>query len=220
MTMQESLNRRIRTRMAKTRKKYSSARRALPPADAEPDWAHPPQHGDEQVRERTGRTWNQWCEVIDAGPGRSAGHTAIATFLEQDYDVDPWWAQAVTVGYERITGRRAVNQRADGTFEAGVSRTLPMDGTALRAGLLDESDRADLLGGMATTLRSKPTSKSVRLGVEEGVVLFSFDQRSDHKVRVTVTHSKLPEAADVEHWKAFWGEWLRALQEEADDDGA
>ncbi|MGC0142600.1 DUF4287 domain-containing protein [Pseudactinotalea sp. Z1732] len=219
MTKQEPFPRRVRERMAKTGQKHGAARRRLPPAAGEPGWVHQPQHSDEQVVERTGRTWNQWREVIDAGPGRGAAHAAIATFLEQDHEISGWWAQAVTVGYERITGIRAAHQRADGSFEAGVSRTLPLDGTALRAGLLDESDRADLLGGLASALRSKPTSKAVRLGVDEGVVLFTFDPRPDGQVRVSVTHSNLPGPAAVAHWKAFWGEWLQALHEEAGDDG-
>ncbi|MGC0250711.1 DUF4287 domain-containing protein [Pseudactinotalea sp. Z1748] len=219
MTKQESFTRRVRERMAKTGEVSGAARRRLSPAAGEPGWVHPPQQSDEQVVERTGRTWNQWREVIDAGPGRDAGHAAIATFLEQNHEIGGWWAQAVTVGYERITGIRAPHQRADGTFEAGVSRTLPLAGTALRAGLLDESGRADLLGGLASTLRSRPTSTAVRLGVDEGVVLFTFDPRPDGQVRVTVTHSNLAGPAAVEHWRAFWGEWLQALHEAADDDG-
>ena len=47
----------------------------------------------------------------------------------------------------------------------------------------------------------------------------AIDAGPDGKVRVSITHSKLTEPAAVEHWKAFWGEWLQALQEEADDDG-
>ena len=42
----------------------------------------------------------------------------------EKYKVPGWWAQTVTVGYERIKGLRAVGQRRDGTFEANKSRTF------------------------------------------------------------------------------------------------
>lgn len=60
----------------------------------------------------------------------------------------------------------------------------------------------------------------MRLALDEGVVLFTLDPRPDGKVRVTVTHSNLTGPAAVERWKAFWGQWLQALPEDAVDDEA
>ena len=54
------------------------------------------------IRQNTGRGWDDWCDVIDAWPGRVDGHTAIATYVREDLGIGPWWGQGVTVGYERL----------------------------------------------------------------------------------------------------------------------
>jgi uncharacterized protein YndB with AHSA1/START domain len=51
-------------------------------------------------------------------------HKTIAKHLQDDLGVDPWWAQAVTVRYEQERGLRVVGERADGTFEFAVQRTI------------------------------------------------------------------------------------------------
>ncbi|MDP3207830.1 MAG: DUF4287 domain-containing protein, partial [Rhodoglobus sp.] len=101
MTTQEKFKRRIRERMLKTGEKYGAARRALlvpDPAAAASGWVAQPMQTTEVIVASTGREWNDWVALIDAGPGREAGHTAIATWLRDELDVDPWWAQAVTIG--------------------------------------------------------------------------------------------------------------------------
>jgi hypothetical protein len=220
MTTQESFKHRIRARMAKTGERYSAARRALL-AKAEPPagrrgWVSDPDTADTAIRERTGRGWDEWVGVIDAGPGREAGHTAIARWLVREHGVDGWWAQNVTVGYERITGLRLPGQMADGTFRASRSRTLDASVDQLRRLLLDDEDRTALFPGMVATLRSRPSTKALRVGLADpggeahGVVLFSFDPAGE-RVRLTVTHDKLPTAAAAAVWKEFWGDWLDAL---------
>ena len=38
------------------------------------------------------------------------------------------------------------------------------------------------------------------------------------RTKVTVGHTKLPDADDVPLWKQFWGDWLDALDEALRDD--
>lgn len=216
MTKNENFKQRIRERMAKTGERYTAARRSL--IDQTPSlrhrvWVSDPEFTDDVIRTNTGRGWDEWCDIIDAGPGRSAGHTAIATFIREDLGVDAWWAQAVTVSYERITGLRLPNQRADGTFAADKTKTISFDAERLRAMLLDDEDRADLFGGEETELRSKPTSKSLRIRIGPGVALFAIEAKADGRTKVTVSHERLPEVADVSEWKFYWSEWLTALDE-------
>lgn len=176
-------------------------------------WVADPGTDVEVVRERTGRDWDQWRALIDAWSGHADGHTAVARWLEQEHGVDGWWAQQVTVGWERITGRRLPNQLADGTFTAGRSATRSLDADALRSRLLDDPGRAALFPEMATELRSRPTSKNVRLGLPEGVAELSLATKPDGRVTVTVQHQKLPSPESVTRWKAFWGDWLAGLPE-------
>lgn len=217
MTSQESFKRRIRERMAATGERYGAARRVLLEQATSRrggrPWVSEPENDDAAVRAATGRGWDEWCDLIDAWPGHDDGHTAIATHLREDLGVDGWWAQAVTVGYERITGRRLPHQMADGTFTAGRSRTVGVDADLLRSLLLDEDGRAALFGGLPTELRSRPTAKAIRFALGPGVALVDLQPKADGRTRVSVAHERLPEAGDVGHWKAFWGDWLEALDE-------
>jgi hypothetical protein len=217
MTRNESFKRRIRARMAETGERYGAARRVLierAARDAGRTWADDPGHSDEAIRAATGRTWDEWADLIDAWPGRDDGHGAIAGFVRDDHGVEGWWAQTVTVGYERITGRRRRHQRPDGTYETSTSRTIVGDAGALRELLLDEDARADLFPGLTTQLRSRPTTRDVRLGIDGGTVLFHLEPHPDgRRVRATVAHGKLTDPDEVPRWKAFWVDWLEALDD-------
>lgn len=218
MTRNESFKRRVRERMAHTGEKYNAARRVLiaqAAARSDRGWAADPEHTDEVVRHSTGRGWDEWRDLIDAWPGHTDGHGAVAAWLEEEHGVPGWWAQSVTVGWERITGRRLPHQVADGTFTANRSATITTDATALRGLMLDADGRATLFPGDGeVTLRSRPASKNVRLGMGDGVAeVHIAPGRDDGRVTITIAHTKLGSPDEVAHWKAFWGDWLTALDE-------
>ncbi|MFW2513717.1 DUF4287 domain-containing protein [Demequina sp. SO4-13] len=221
MTTQESFKKRVRTRMAKTGEKYSAARRALLPppssANASAGWVSQPESTDEQVSKATGRTWDEWVAVIDAGPGRDATHTEIAAWLNEHTDIGGWWAQGVTVGYERITGKRLPGQMPDGTFTISRSRTIATPPDALKALIEDDQSRAALLPDVVATRTSKPGVKSPRYALTDakdgaalGSVLFNFD-RATTGTRLTVSHERIATYAATEPWKEFWAQWLTEL---------
>jgi len=72
------------------------------------------------IAARTGRTWAEWVVTLDGAGARDLSHTAIADLVHGRFGVDDWWAQSVTVGYERLTGKRANLQKADG-FAAQIT---------------------------------------------------------------------------------------------------
>ena len=51
-------------------------------------WAAEPVQTDDAILQNTGHAWEQWADLIDAGPGREAGHTAIATWVHAEHGVD------------------------------------------------------------------------------------------------------------------------------------
>ncbi|WP_220224447.1 DUF4287 domain-containing protein [Microbacterium sp. JB110] len=216
MTTQESFKKRIRARMAKTGERYSAARRALIEQTQGPAaWVSQPEASEEAIRKSTGHGWDEWVALVDAGPGRDAGHTAIATWVRDEHGVGSWWAQSVTVGYERITGIRLPGEMTDGTFTVSRTRVLDLDAADFRAALLDDARRGELIPDVATTLRSKSTAKSLRFDAAHddepvGIVAFALDPAKD-RVRLTVTHEKLPTPDDGELWKARWADWLAGL---------
>ena len=68
-----------------------------------------------------------------------------------------WWAQAVTVCYERIKGLRAVGQRRDGSFEANKSRTFSVPLVRLYRAFHDARTRAQAVrAAMALGLVPQP----------------------------------------------------------------
>ncbi|WP_207453637.1 hypothetical protein [Desertivibrio insolitus] len=224
MTTQEAFKRRIRERMSKTGEKYGAARRALLTPRIEPStprrrvWVAEPQVPDESVRAATGHGWDEWADLIEAGPGREAGHPAIAAWVHEAHAVDLWWCQAVTVGYERIAGLRLPGQMPDGTFSVSRSRVVSIDSDALKALLLDDASRADLLPGFGTTLRSKPTSKWPRFGLARdgepvGILTFTFDRTPAGRTRLVLTHEKIASPEEAELWKQYWSDWLAAAGE-------
>jgi hypothetical protein len=220
MTTNERFKKQVRARMAKTGEKYGAARRALlerrpeTPAGLPHEgrvWASPPEVPDSSVIENTGRSWNDWCDLLDADPVAADGHAAVAAWLAAEHGLDGWWSQAVTIGWERITGRRVPGQLSDGTFAANKSKTMSGDADALRAILLDDETRADLFLGIDSDLRSKPTTKVLRLAMAQGVALLSLDDRGDGRMRVGIQHTDLPDLAARANWGDYWAAWLDDL---------
>jgi hypothetical protein len=216
MTRNESFKRRIRERMTTTGERYVEARRVLIQQAAARDdrrRVSEPEQTDAVIQDATGRSWDVWVALIEAWPGNRDGHAAVATWLQDEHEVPGWWAQTVTVGWERITGRRLPHQVADGTFTAGKSATIMVDTEVLRDLLLDEDGRDTLFPGMSPELRSRPTSKNVRIGLGGGVAEIDIAPKGDGRARITVAHAKLTSPDDVTAWKQFWGDWLAALDE-------
>lgn len=224
MTAQESLKKRIRARMAKTGERYTAARAALleqpAPQPSHSNWAATPPHSETAIRENTGHSWDEWVALIDAGPGREAGHTAIATWVVEEHGIGGWWAQGVTVGYERITGLRLPGQMKDGTFTVAKTKKLDLDGTEFRELLNDDDARSSLLPGLTSQLRSKPTTKAPKFSIADaetgddlGILQFRVDPAASG-CKLVVTHEKLPDPDSAETWKQYWADWLEALADQ------
>ena len=74
--------------------------------------------------------------MLDGLGAAKMRHREIAALVSRKFKIGDWWSQSVTVGYERIKGRRAIGQRLDGRYEAGKSRTfgVPVDDALRRLG--------------------------------------------------------------------------------------
>src|SRR5262249_3717987 len=99
----------IRQRMKKTGESYTAARaqviskiRVNKPASRTMDLAALAGRSDDAIAAKTGRTWQEWVRVLDADGAATMPHRAIAVLVNKKHHVDDWWAQTVTVGYERI----------------------------------------------------------------------------------------------------------------------
>lgn len=125
MSRQKSFKVRVRARVDRTGESYATARRRLlekansaveQAAKAEAravsaaGAADPPAEGqagsEATVRERTGRGWEEWFALLDGWGAAERSRAEIIGWLGAEHRVGDWWAQCVTVGYERARGLR------------------------------------------------------------------------------------------------------------------
>jgi hypothetical protein len=181
------------------------------PAPASQDFARVAGMSDAKLKEKTGCAWDRWVWSLDAVNAHAWPHTEIARYVREKYEVPGWWAQAVTVGYERIRGLREKGQRRSGVWEASKSRTIDTGaGKALKAFTQPKVRRQWL--DAAVVLRTSVPNKSARLTWPDGTsVEVYLTPKGRTKTAVSVTHSKLASKAAAETQKAYWTERLDVL---------
>ena len=208
MTRDKAHKRAIRARMSKTGERYAAARR-----NVDRPTVGDPVASEAAVREATGKSWRHWFRVLDAWGADRRTHRDIARHLQGEQGLPGWWAQAVTVSYERARGMRAKYQKDDG-FEVNVSKTLPVALASVWRAVTDARSRTRWLE--AGTLRTRATTegKTARFDGPSGTrVLVAFEAKGPGKSTVYVAHSKLPSGEAVEEQRAFWRERLARLAE-------
>jgi hypothetical protein len=209
----------IRERMKKTGESYTAARAhilskkktdrvAAPALDLEALAGMK----NAAVTARTGRAWHEWVRLLDADGAAAMPHGEIAALVHRKFAVGDWWAQTVTVGYERIKGLRERGQRRNGTYEASKSRTFDVPVSTLFDLWADDGARRRWLGNEKEAVRTSKRPKSVRLGWPDGtIVVVGFLPKGRGKSVVALTHTKLRDRAASDDVKKFWSDRLDAL---------
>jgi len=218
MTAGKDFKRLVRARMAKTGESYTTARSQLKkphaprPTSHAPDYAALAGMSDEKVKAATGRDWKEWTAQLDSVDAASWQHSKTAEWLHTEHAVRPWWTQMVTVGYERIKGKRAIGQRLGGSWEATRSRTLPVPITKLFNAWNVKKRRDAWLGEPDITIRKAMKNRSMRITWNDGTsVALWFQAPAKAKSQVAVQHGKLASKADADRCKKYWGEKLESL---------
>jgi hypothetical protein len=217
MPKQKDLKRLTRTRMKKTGESYTAARRQLVDKRVRPQPVDPARvelegMSDEAVRAKTGRGWLQWVRALDAIDAAELRHRDIAVHLNEQHGLPGWWAQMVTVGYERIRGLREVGQRRGGGYEASKSKTFAVPLARLYRACAVARERARWLPDAGWTVRRATRERSLRLACADGSsVQLWFVAKGEARSQVAVQQRGLADAAAAKRAKAFWGERLDAL---------
>jgi hypothetical protein len=181
-------------------------------APARPDYATLAGTSDAVLKEKTGCNWERWVWTLDALGAAAMPHRDIAALVNTKYKIDGWWAQTVTVGYERIKGLRAIGQRRDGTFEASKSRTFHVPVATLFEAWADAGTRRRWLKDPAIKVRTARAPKSMRLDGPDGTIIaVDFSSKGKDKSVVALAHTKLPDKATADRFKLYWSEKLDAL---------
>lgn len=170
---------------------------------------------DEAVKAATGRNWGEWRSWLDAGGAKDKPHKQIASEL-QAAGVSGWWAQTVTVGYERLIGRRAVGQRCDGAYSASASRTVTGDlDSGLAQWLALVGDRAEFNGVAA---ESEPRTSATatwrywKVDFEDGSrATLAISAKPGDKIVLAMSHDRIGDEVAADRWKLWWKELLGGL---------
>jgi hypothetical protein len=222
MPTNKDFKRLVRGRMQKTGEAYTTARAQLleqkPPAAAVPsgtiDYAKLAGRSDAILKQKTGCTWVRWIKALDHVQAYTWSHREIAQYVHEKYKIPGWWAQTVTVGYERIKGLRTIGQRRDGSFEASKSRTFAVPIVRLYRAFHDSRTRARWLPGVDLTVRTATRGKSMRITWPDRTSLaVGFTSKGPAKSQVALQHGNLPDRAAQARVKQYWAERLDALKE-------
>ncbi len=233
MPTNKDFKRLVRARMEKTGEAYTAARANLlkrtpapsisAPADGGPglktrppvakiNYAKLAGMSDAAIKKATGCDWEKWVFCLDYVGAQDWSHRAIADHVHTAYKVKDWWTQAVTVGYERIKGLRAIGQRRDGGFEANKSKTLDASAAVVFRAFAHARVRKHWLPGVTVTVKKATPNRSVRMIWNDGTpVEVWIVPKGTKKTAAQVQHRKLASKEDADTRKKFWDERLTAL---------
>ena len=167
---------------------------------------------DAAVQRATGKSWDEWFALVDAWQGTTHNHTEIARHVYETYGIDGWWAQNVTVGYERARGMRALHERPDG-FSGNASKTFPVSVERLFSAFVEPDEREHWLEELELRNRTSQPNKSARFDVlpEDGRLAVTFVAKGPEKSSAQLQQDRLADADEVAGWKALWKEQLARL---------
>jgi hypothetical protein len=215
MPAHKDFKRLIRGRMQKTGESYTAARAQLLKKrhDLRPvAYAKLAGMSDASLKAKTGCTWERWVRTLDRVQAHAWPHRKIVSYVHATYKTPDWWAQMVTVGYERIRGLREIGQRRDGLFRASRSKTFPVPVSQLFRAFSDARTRRHWLPGVALTIRTAIADKSARVTWKDGTSVEAyFVPKGEAKSQLAVQHERLPSKQAAAQMKQYWGERLDAL---------
>ena len=168
---------------------------------------------DEAVKKATGKVWAEWRAAMDPWASELT-HAEIARRVKEEYGLSGWWSQAVTGGWEMMTGRRDVHEKPEG-FQATGSKTITADEALVRAAVTEPSVFAGWApkGGIEITTANPGKPVNARwLGPEGGRLIFRFTPAGE-KTQLAIDHERLPDAETCERMKAAWRAALQTLKE-------
>ena len=212
MTTEKSRKRAVRARMSKTGERYSAARRNI--VKPAPPVTDDLGKSDATIRRGSGKGWKEWLRILDGWGAIERTHTEIARHVSTELGVDGWWAQAVTVGYERARGMRRTNQRPNG-FSVSVSKTVGVDVHTLSRAFTETRMRNRWLEPGVLRVRTSHPGRSARFDVDGGKMLAAagFTAKGPSKASVAIQFERLPDERAVEQTRAIWRERFTRLSE-------
>jgi hypothetical protein len=170
--------------------------------------AYTPKTSSEAVKKATGKGWHEWFAILDKAGAKKLDHTAIADLVYKKHlkhHKTGWWAQMVTVEYERSRGLRAVNQNKQG-FAVTIHKTHGVPVGKLFAAWRAYAKKQKLI---ESTVHEGKTVRYKRQGGGPLIVAAFSPMKSGSRIGLDITH--LPNAGDVDKERKRWRTVLDAL---------
>ena len=156
----------------------------------------------------------EWFDRLDGWGAAELGHREIARRVAAELGIDPlaWNAQAITMGYERARGLRAVGEHSDGFTVTAADR-----GRAGRAAVRRVRRRRAARALAArrrrcASARRRDRGPPASTGAPTGAGHVTFLAKGGQGSTVALEHARLADAGEAERMKAFWRERLGALR--------
>jgi len=169
------------------------------------------------VARRTGKTWDDWFEVLDSAGAQNLDQRGIIAILAQKHGIGPWWQQMIAVGYESLRAKADKPAVSDG-FQISKSCTLDAPLTRVFRLWNDPGERARWLSDERFVVRGATTDRVIRArwGKGNSHVAVSFSEKSG-KTEVSVEHHQIESRSAAEQMKAYWAKKLGLLDEALQD---
>ncbi|GAA4550573.1 DUF4287 domain-containing protein [Amycolatopsis samaneae] len=174
----------------------------------------------EAVQQATGRDWAGWNGLLDAWGATEHPHKDIVAWLVGEHGLGNWWAQTITVEYERARGLRAPGGGRDGRYTVSASKTVNVSVQQLYAAFTDGELRAKWLPDGELRERTAQPLRSARFDWAGGStrVNVGFVDKGD-RAQVGLVHERLTDTDEAEHFKQYWRTRLATLKELLENQG-
>lgn len=190
--------------------------------------------GPKAIQKSTGKKLSDWVDIIQRSGFSEASHKSIADFLHQKYQLSFWWAQEITVLFEKHIGKRVTGQTQNGRFQVGVSKTLAINSTLVWNFLVSPefnqlitgdftpqelNSAAEAINGIRyKTTTFQPFSHfrmqwKKREWDKYSVLQVRLTSKSDHKTTLTFHKENLPDQNQRKELKLFWSQILHEVEE-------
>lgn len=183
---------------------------------------------NEAVLKATKKTWDEWGKLLDESGGKKLNHRELVQIVTDTGLVSPWWAQMVTVGYEKSRGLRVLGQTADAGYQIGVQKTinLPADilwkemllGSLLPIWLNDSSNFKPevgykfIAGSISGEVRTLDERKKIRMRYQDAknqkptTLQLYFMPSGQDKTSLRFHQEKLASQKERQRMKEYWQE--------------
>ncbi len=168
------------------------------------------------VKKATGKDWDEWFALLKDEEAEKLAHSDIAELLTTKHNVPGWWAQTITVEFERQIGRRKVGQTGDGTFQTTTTKTMKGDLDQVFTLWLNQVRKTDHFNNQEFEEEPK-ISKSEkwrywRVILKNGLKInVSVGYKAADKSILSLTTEKLPDQSSIKEWKDYWSNYIKDI---------